>query len=182
MPKFLAMEFHPRKKIANLYFLIVSLMQVGVLRALAAGVAGVSSGGGGVAFCCLWVGSYSTRYVLCSSPTLCGSCHTKYVGGGGGGMNVPAALPTPPFRVPALSSLFAAEHTHTHTHYPVPVLGIIPKPLGTKQSFQAFVCLFVLRCPGPLAPNVFSNVPKPSPPAAQVSNLVCIIPDPPPPY
>ncbi|CAN0038698.1 unnamed protein product [Pylaiella littoralis] len=27
MPKFLAMEFHPRKKIANLYFLIVSLMQ-----------------------------------------------------------------------------------------------------------------------------------------------------------
>ncbi|CAM9262124.1 unnamed protein product, partial [Hapterophycus canaliculatus] len=27
MPKFLAMEFHPRKKIANLYFLIVSSMQ-----------------------------------------------------------------------------------------------------------------------------------------------------------
>lgn len=28
MPKFLAMEFHPRKKIANLYFLVVSCMQV----------------------------------------------------------------------------------------------------------------------------------------------------------
>ena len=28
MPKFLAMEFHPRKKVANLYFLIVSCMQV----------------------------------------------------------------------------------------------------------------------------------------------------------
>lgn len=27
MPKFLAMEFHPRKKIANVYFLIVSCMQ-----------------------------------------------------------------------------------------------------------------------------------------------------------
>jgi len=28
MPKFLAMEFHPRKKVANLYFLIVGCMQV----------------------------------------------------------------------------------------------------------------------------------------------------------
>ncbi|CAN0015969.1 unnamed protein product, partial [Discosporangium mesarthrocarpum] len=27
MPKFLAMEFHPRKKVANLYFLVISCMQ-----------------------------------------------------------------------------------------------------------------------------------------------------------